>query len=81
MSDFVIQLFQTFPDPKVFQSKTPAMSQCHGRFINSDFRFPFFSDSDILRFYNIVQRIKTLKTTDPTIQDFTGPVTFKGVSS
>ena len=39
MSDFAIQWFQTFPDPKVFQSKTPsAMSQCHGRFINSDSR-------------------------------------------
>lgn len=81
MSDFVIQWFQTFPDPKVFQSKTPsAMSQCHGRFINFASRFPFFSDSEILRFYNIVQRIKTLKATDPTIRDFTGPVTFKGVS-
>ena len=79
MSDFAIQWFQTFPDPKVFQSKTPsAMSQCHGRFINSDSRFPFFSDSEILRVYNIVQRIKTLKATDPTIRDFTSPVIFNG---
>ena len=39
-----------------------------------------FRLSEILRFYNIVQRTKTLKATDPTIRDFTGPVTFKGVS-
>lgn len=39
-----------------------------------------FRFSAILTVYNIVQRIKTLKATDPMIRDFTGPVTFKGVS-
>lgn len=53
-----------------------------GRSINSDSWLPFFKDSEILRVYNVVQRIKTLKVTDPRIRDSTGPVTLEstGVS-
>ena len=52
-----------------------------GRFINSDSWLPFFKDSEVLRVYN-VQRIQTLKVTDPRIRDSTGPVTLEstGVS-